>query len=607
MKKREKPQYGMPGNLWYMISLAWKARRSLVPFLLLMAAAAVGINTMQLYVVPQILQKVEEHASLSALLQVILWFALGLFVLQMLSAYLENLSSHGRLEVRAALRDRILAKMHGMAYENATDPSVLNLRKNALNTTADDSSAAEQVFQNGQKFLVCLSTFLVYLTVLSQVSLWLVVLIFVMTLISTLVSKRCYSWRYYHRAEQGEYLNQLEYLRDKTESVTLAKDVRIFGLKPWIDNIYRRTLQAYRKYIVKSEKVQFRGNLADITIMTTRVAVSYLYLIYLALTEGMSAAEFLLYFNAVAGLSRYINDIFMSITNLYRNTLEIAVVREFLDIPEPDSHQEKRPIPQNPHPELVLRNVSYRYPGSAQDTISHMNLTLRPGENVAIVGLNGAGKTTLVKLLCGLLHPTDGQVLLDGIDIREFDRAAYYRLFSAVFQEYSLLDASIAENIAGTEGSADQIRLMEVIEQAGLSAKVESLPDGVHTHIGKEVYQDGILLSGGQTQRLLLARALYKNGTFLLLDEPTAALDPIAEDDLYRKYHEMTRGKTSVFISHRLASTRFCDRILFLEKGVIAEEGTHETLLNLGGKYAALYQIQSRYYQEQEEMQYEEA
>ncbi|MBE6936181.1 MAG: ABC transporter ATP-binding protein [Ruminococcaceae bacterium] len=606
MKKRERPRYGMPGNLWYMTALAWQTRRSLLLFLLITAAAAVGVNALQLYVVPQILRQVEIHAALSALLLVILFFAGGLFSLGMLSTYLENLSVHGRLEIRAALRDRILAKMHRTAYENATDPRILNLRKNALNTTADEASAAEQVYQNGRKVLVSVGTFLFYLTVLSRVSLWLVVLMIGMTLCSTLVAKRCYSWDYFHREEKGAYMNRLEYLRDKSESVSFAKDVRIFGLKPWMDQIYHRTLQAYRKYIVRSEIVHFRGNLADVFIMSARAAISYLYLIYLALTEGMSAADFLLYFSAVAGLSRYINDIFIGITDLYRNTLEIAAVREFLDVPEPYDTKPKRPIPAALRPELRLQDVSYRYPGSERDTISHMNLTIHPGENLAIVGLNGAGKTTLVKLLCGLLDPTEGQVLLDGVDIREYDRTAYYALFSAVFQEHSLLDASIAENIAG-DGEIDADRLGDAIEKAGLTAKVNALPDGIQTKIGKEVYADGILLSGGQTQRLLLARALYKNGSFLLLDEPTAALDPLAEDAMYRKYHEMTRGKTSVFISHRLASTRFCDRVLFLVNGDIAEEGTHEALLALDGQYAALFRVQSQYYQEQEGMAYEEA
>ena len=214
------------------------------------------------------------------------------------------------------------------------------------------------------------------------------------------------------------------------------------------------------------------------------------------------------------------------------------------------------------------------------------------------MGLNGAGKTTLVKLLCGLLDPTEGRVLLNGQDIRTFDRAEYYRLFSAVFQDYSLLCTTVAENVAQTASNIDEERVWKCLQKAGLTEVIQALPQGIHTHVGRDVFLDGVLFSGGQTQRLMLARALYKGSPILFLDEPTAALDPIAEDDIYRKYSAMTEGKTSLFISHRLASTRFCDRILFLDQGKIAEEGTHEMLLALGGGYAKLFEVQSRYYQE---------
>ena len=217
------------------------------------------------------------------------------------------------------------------------------------------------------------------------------------------------------------------------------------------------------------------------------------------------------------------------------------------------------------------------------------------------MGLNGAGKTTLVKLLCGFYDPTAGRVLLNGTDIREFNRREYYSLFTAVFQKFSVLEVTLAENVAQTAENIDEARVWDCLEKAGLGERVRSMPDGLQTHIGRQVYEDGILLSGGEMQRLMLARALYKNAPVLLLDEPTAALDPIAENDIYQKYAAMTEGRTSVFISHRLASTRFCDRILLIDGGGIAEQGSHESLLALGGKYAELFEVQSKYYREEDE------
>ena len=195
---------------------------------------------------------------------------------------------------------------------------------------------------------------------------------------------------------------------------------------------------------------------------------------------------------------------------------------------------------------------------------------------------------------------------MNGTDIRQFNRQEYYSLFSAVFQEYSLLDVTLQENVAHSSSNIDEELVWDCLAKAGLNDMVRSLPNQLETHIGRDVFADGILLSGGQTQRLMLARALYKRGSILVLEEPTAALDPIAENDIYLRYNSMTTGKTSLFISHRLASTRFCDRIIFLANGTIAEEGTHEQLLLLGGEYAKLFAVQSRYYQEGEVDSYEE-
>ena len=276
-------------------------------------------------------------------------------------------------------------------------------------------------------------------------------------------------------------------------------------------------------------------------------------------------------------------------------------MREFLEYPEPFRFEGGTAIPKADAYELKLEHVSFRYPGTKEDTIHDLDLTVRPGEKLAIVGLNGAGKTTLVKLLCGLFDPTEGRVLLNGVDVRDFNRREYYGLFSAVFQEFSILDVTVAENIAQTTENIDTKKLWDCIEKAGLTETIQKLPNGLDTHVGREVYLDGVLFSGGQTQRLMLARALYKDAPVLVLDEPTAALDPIAENDIYQKYNEMTAGKTSLFISHRLASTRFCDRILYLKDGRVAEEGTHEELLKRGGGYADLFEVQSQYYREENE------
>lgn len=249
--------------------------------------------------------------------------------------------------------------------------------------------------------------------------------------------------------------------------------------------------------------------------------------------------------------------------------------------------------------EIKLENVSFCYPGTERYVLKNINLTLHPKEKLAVVGLNGAGKSTLIKIISGFLDPTTGKVLLNGEDIKNFNRLDYYAMFSAVFQNFSLLAGTVAANVAQDDVDIDMEKVKKCIEKAGLKKKIKSLKHGYDTNMNRTVFEDAVLLSGGEMQRLMLARALYKDAPFILLDEPTAALDPIAESQMYQKYHEMTKEKSSIYISHRLASTRFCDRIILIDDGMIKEEGTHEELLKKNGEYAKLYAVQSKYYDDE--------
>jgi ATP-binding cassette subfamily B protein len=413
----------------------------------------------------------------------------------------------------------------------------------------------------------------------------------------------CYlnEWGYRHREEESEYIRQLDYLDRAARELTLAKDIRIFGLRPWIDELYAKSMASFMAFHHKAQGISVWAGIIDLILTFFRNAVAYAYLISLVLKNGLSVSEFLLYFSAVGGFTAWVSGILGGFGTLHKQSLDLSTVRECLEYPEPFQFEDGEHIKagkDRPH-EIRLEHVSFRYPGADKDTLTNINLTLHPGEKLAVVGPNGAGKTTLIKLISGFLDPTEGRVLLDGKDIRTFDRREYYTLFSAVFQNFSLLAGTVATNVAQDDRDIDMERVKTCIDKAGLRKKIESLKHGYDTYLNREVYEDAVLLSGGETQRLMLARALYKDAPFLILDEPTAALDPIAESEMYQKYNEMTLGKSSVYISHRLASTRFCDRILMLADGGIAEEGTHEELLKMGGKYAALFEVQSRYYREE--------
>lgn len=597
-KEKNRPRYGIWQNVGWMISTAWKTRKRVLFICAGTALLEIVLNLVQLYISPEILRRVEESAPVGELLAVIGIFTLALFLLSCIKDYIDTYKMYPQIDVRSAIIDMVARKCSMTSYPNTLEANFIKLRERAYLATDGNHEATEHIWTTFAELLKNVGGFVVYLTILSNLDMVMLLVVIATCVIGFIVSSHTNTWIYRHRDESDEIYTQKTYVRSKAESITLAKDIRIFGLQNWLNDINTSIHNIYLDFRLKVERAHLISDITEAVLTVARNGIAYVYLIHLALTQGMSVSEFLLYFTAVSTFTSWVTGILKEITKLHQESIDISGVREFLEFPEVFRFEEGEKIPEAEQYELRLENVSFRYPEAEEDTIHSLSLTVKPGEKLAIVGLNGAGKTTLVKLLCGLLDPTEGRVLLNGKDIRDYNRREYYALFSAVFQEFSVLDVTVAENIAQTNEDIDWQRVNDCIEKAGLTEVIAALPNGLDTHVGREVYLDGVLFSGGQTQRLMLARALYKNGPILLLDEPTAALDPIAENDIYMKYSDMAKGKTSLFISHRLASTRFCDRIIFVAHGGVAEEGTHDELLERGGAYAELFEIQSRYYQE---------
>ena len=406
----------------------------------------------------------------------------------------------------------------------------------------------------------------------------------------------------------------------------------------WLRKMFNRELKQRLHYTVRQQGNYFLEGAVNGFSQMVWEGAAYLYLIYLVCEGRLDAAGFVLYIGVVRGFAGWCGSIVQAIRLLHEKASYVEEQRHFFDKLQRGREKKEGLVLAAGHvPEISFEHVTFRYDGSQTPVLKDLNLTLKPGENLALVGLNGAGKTTFIKLLCGFYDPTEGKILIDGVDRSRYSKDSWLKYFSGVFQDAELFPMSLEENLAlgaapdSGEGSGEekaagrkagaepkqhnaQSRRQEqhndqenhgthmdaCLKMADLEDKIKKLPQGLKTMFGKESYEDAADFSGGEMQKLMLARALYKEAPLLVLDEPTAALDPLMESELYQKYRRFSEHKTTVFISHRLASTRFCDRILLMEDGGVAESGTHEELLERDGKYAWMFRLQSKYYQKKE-------
>lgn len=597
----EKPKYNAFQNSVFMMELARKEKKKRVlVYMVLIALFEVATSILNVIIAPIILETIENQRSFREFILTVLLFILPLIFVQMMTAYFHSNTIWGRVDVRLSIVRLINEKFIKTSYPNTLKEGFQKKLEQAQYATRGNSEATEAIWETMTNLLKNSIGFIIYLFLLSVIDPLIISLVIITTITSFFINHYINSWGYRHRDEEAIYHKEMGFITDKINDGTLAKDIRLFGMRSWLENIYQSSFQLFKGFITRREKIYIWADVTELFFTFLRNGVAYFYLIHLVLNEGLPASSFLLLFTAIGGFTTWITGILSELGTLNKQSLDLSIIREFLEYPEPflfEEGEELIPSALGKY-QIELRNVSFSYEGSETKTLESVNLKISAGEKLAIVGINGAGKTTLIKLLCGYLDPTEGEVLLNGKNIKIYNRNDYYQLFSAVFQDCSIMAGSISQNVAQRVDNIEMDKMGDCLRKAGLLEKINGLPEGCHSKLEKWVYEDAIDLSGGQMQRLMLARALYKDGQILVLDEPTAALDPIAERDIYQAYDELTAGKMAIYISHRLASTKFCDRIILLDGNRIAEVGTHQELSEFGGKYTEMFDIQSKYYQE---------
>lgn len=601
MNKSKSP-YSLFSNYRFMLSGMWNYDKSLIGYGITEVIFGVLMPLGAVIVPSVVIGLLEDKAGIDVFIRnIIILFAIY-GVVAAIQAFLTSRNRNQYIDIRMMLfSHRLFSKCMGMDYQLYENESVREDKEKALRSTYTNQQGIEGIMHHNVKLLTNLLGMIAYAAIIGVINPVILLLLVVISLVQILVYNRAKIYEHSKKDEMSKLNITQKYLQEQAFDLKAGKDIRLYQLNRLIDRVYDKTNRSLRNIKMKIQGAYYANDVVEVILKFVRDAVCYGYLIYL-LMNGLKVSYFVLYIGIVGGLATWVMKITEDVSKISRDLLLISDFREFIDMKDEFRHKGGTEITEEDTAfDIVFDHVSFRYRGASDYVLKDVSFHMKKGDSFALVGINGAGKTTLVKLMCGFYQPTEGRIFINGVDMKALNIEDYFKKIAVVFQDSNTLSFTIGENISGEETKyINKEKLNKALELSGLKFKIDKLEKGTDTYLNKDMDDSGIQLSGGEVQKLMLAKALYKEARLLLLDEPTAALDAIAESELYEKYQGLLKGKTSLFISHRLASTRFCNHILFLENGRIAEEGNHDILMNQKGKYAEMFNVQSQYYKEEE-------
>lgn len=597
--------YGFLNNFIYALNIERKSNLRLLAITLIKPIGDIVGTLLNSYAPKYVLSFIEDDLPFNTIIMYTVIICLIMMILDVISTTCYNSFEFEYRKTEGYVEKKRMDKLFHTDFKNMESPDFLDCAQRAK-TALNRGKGFHGVLYQSRNFiaqgtLMILSAALIGIQNLLMMIIF-IVISFGIVKISSFFTKRD---KIKFSDAMAPTWRKMNYLESTTKNFDFAKDIRLFNMSNAFFNQLSGVNETYKELNRKHHNRMVLWEVSLGSVLIVQKILMYTWLVYNVVTGAYQISDFVLYVGLVSTFHAsvgYVNWIYSDMRtnslmiNDYRNFVDWKEDRETAD--EKDGHITEINLDKF---EFRFENVSFKYPGHDNYVLKNVNLTIKNGAKLAVVGVNGAGKTTFIKLMMKLYEPSEGRILLNDVDIKEYNREEYFKLFSPVFQNVECFAMPIYQNISFAEvDKTDMNKINEVLEQSGLSEKINSYEKGIHTNLLKIFDKEGIDLSGGEKQRLAMARALYKDGKVVILDEPTAALDALAEDRMYREFENMIYGKTAVFISHRLGSTRFCDKIAMFEDGTIVEEGTHEELMAKNGKYAYMFGIQSQYYDEKQ-------
>lgn len=602
--------YGLGSNLVYIFKKMWQYKKVLILLILFGSITQSVMRYLWSYIAKFVIDIVQAQAGstdkdITPLLQVLIIAVLIEVVCVGADTVIWNHTWRYCIYTRCQLITERIEKVLSMDYQTLEQPYMLDMFQRANQATNGNDSGVEGMMRQLYRMGVLVFTMLVSGAAIIMLDWRLLLALSVnmgLNYLSFLWSIRDDKKHFWDK--MSPVWRKINYMERCTQDFDYAKDIRLFSMRGWLLKKQRGILDDHEEKAMKSRDFWLRHSFIYCSTGVFGNTVMYAILIAQAFYNQISIGDVTLYLGLCGAFAGALSDFYVGCGNLQRASMHTDDFRTFMDFDteeKGDFMELSMVAPAGAPLNFEFKNVSFKYEGAEGYALKNLNLSFPAGQRLAVVGLNGAGKTTFIKLLLRLYDVTEGEILLNGVNIKNFRKKEYYTLFAPVFQDVEIFAFPMSENISmQSPEKTDRKRALECAVKAGLGDKIASLEAGIDTELLKIVYDDGVDLSGGEKQKLALARALYKDAPVIVLDEPTAALDALAEYELYQNFNSMIGDKSAVYISHRLSSTRFCDVIAMFAAGEMVEYGTHEELLAKGGAYAEMFEVQAQYYESEE-------